>query len=240
MRVLAYYPLHYGAEYLEASIQSIYSQVEKIIILYSPNPSFGFHSEIRCPESEEQLKAIALKFDKVEWIRVDANSEHSHRGAIKQYSEGYDLLLAVDADEVWLPESLTDCLDTAYHGEFGRYNVLGFIHFWKSFGYIVADSFAPGRIYNLHKDQSKETAIWGRVYHFGYAQSQAIMDYKMSIHGHRSEIRREWPELYRNWTPESKDLHPTSYGVWPQAMAFDKNQLPEFLKQHPNFSKDVI
>lgn len=240
MKVLAYYPLHYGAEFLEASIQSIYSQVEKIIILYSPTPSFGFHTDNRCPESEQQLKDIALKFDKVQWITMSAGDEHQHRSAIWQHAEGYDLLLAVDADEVWLPESLKESLETAYNGEFGRYNILGFIHFWKSPSYIVADSFAPGRIYNLKNDRSKETAIWGKVYHFGYCQSQEIIDYKMSIHGHRSEIRREWRDLYINWTPESKDLHPTSYGVWPQAMPFDKNQLPEILKNHPNFNKEVI
>ena len=36
MKVSAYYPIHYGKEYLEASIKSIRDHVDEILILYTP------------------------------------------------------------------------------------------------------------------------------------------------------------------------------------------------------------
>jgi hypothetical protein len=242
IKTIAYYPLHYGAEYLEASIRSIYPCVDKILILYSSRPTFGYNTDLPCPETEEQLKAIALSFSKVEWINVDVQNqgEGTHRDIAFAYATGYDLLLAVDADEVWDTKSLSECLGKAYRGDAWRYNILGFKHFWKSFNHVCEDSFAPGRIFNLNRDNFHEESIWGTVYHFGYAQSKVTIDYKMSVHGHKAELRKDWPALYESWKPGDTFLHPASRQAWPEAMPFDKTALPGILKQHPNFNKDVI
>jgi glycosyltransferase involved in cell wall biosynthesis len=193
-----------------------------------------------CPETEEQLKAIAMQFDKVEWVRVNQHDEADHRNIAFSYTHGFDLLLAVDADEVWDTISLRKCLAMAVRGEVWRYNILGFINFWKSFNHVCDDFFAPGRIYNLNRRNEKETSIQGTVYHFGYAQSKATIDYKMSIHGHKSELRADWMQVYENWTPETCYLHPASLQAWELARPFNKNILPQILKQHPNFTKESI
>ena len=54
MKTLAYYPVHYGAEYLDASIRSISDQVDKIVILYTTHPSYGHGTSTPCPESESE------------------------------------------------------------------------------------------------------------------------------------------------------------------------------------------
>jgi glycosyltransferase involved in cell wall biosynthesis len=239
MRVLAYYPLHYGLEYLEASIKSIHPFVDKIIILYAKEPSFGHHTDIPCPESEWILKSIAeVASHKVEWIDISGTSEGEHRNIIFQHTKDYDLLLAVDADEVWNPSSLVDVLMKAYSGTAHRYNIAGFLNFWKSFNHVCTDGFTPARIYNLNNHDG-EGILEGLVYHFGYAQALHTIEYKIRVHGHR-DIREGWLEMYKTWTPEVQYLHPASNDIWVTAEPFDKSKLPAILKEHPNFNKETI
>jgi len=242
IKTLAYYPIHYGAEYLEASIQSIYDNVDKIVILYTSEPSYGHHTNISCPESEEEIKQVAMKAagDKLEWVNIRANAEGSHRGQIMQYTEGYDVLLAVDADEVWEPSELTKAIEETYRGRSWRRNVSGFINFWKSFDYACYDGFLPARLFKINAGNMDEETITGKIYHFGYAQSKKIMDYKFEIHGHKNEIKPGWLEnTYYAWKPGNTDIHPTCT-VWGEAVAFDKTTMPECLKNHPNYNKEII
>jgi hypothetical protein len=242
MRIVAYYPLHYGAEYLNASIKSIEPFVDKIHILYTENPSYGFHSDIKCPETEQQLKDIVFtSTNKANWHKIKAGHEGQHRDIAFQFTDGYDLLLACDADEVWEAQSLDWCLQSAMKGEAWRYNIRGFINFWKSFNHHCIDYFAPARIFNLHRNNKNEDVLNGIVYHFSCAQSKAIMDYKWTIHGHKNEIHSDWlNKTYYQWKEGDKWLHPASKTVWEEALPFDKNTLPEILKQHSNFNKKII
>ena len=54
MKTLAYIPLHYGREYLEACITSIEPHVDKILILYTESPSYGQNRGLRNPETREE------------------------------------------------------------------------------------------------------------------------------------------------------------------------------------------
>jgi hypothetical protein len=66
------------------------------------------------------------------------------------------------------------------------------------------------------------------------------MRYKYEIHGHKNELRPDWFEkTYLGWKKGQGDLHMTSIGLW-EATEFDKNLLPQVLKNHPNFDKEVI
>lgn len=241
MKVMAYYPIHYGIEYIEASIKSIENQVEKILILYSEKPSYGHGTNIDCPESENEIKDVVMSASpKVVWKKIEAYNEGNHRGIAFQESSDYDIMLTLDSDEVWNTESLEKCIKESYDGEAWRRNVTGFIHFWKSFNWVCRDGFQPARIFNLKRNNNLEVPIDGTIYHFGYAQSKRIMDYKFEIHGHKNEIKEGWLEnVYRKWNPEMKNLHPTG-DAWGQAIPFDKNTLPGFLKEHPNFNKEII
>jgi hypothetical protein len=81
-----------------------------------------------------------------------------------------------------------------------------------------------------------------KVYHFSTAQSDEIMQYKLLVHGHKSEIREGWYEdIYKAWTPDNNfpNLHLVAENLW-NATWYDKDQLPELLKTHPNFNKYVI
>lgn len=247
-KILAYCPLHYGAEYLDAAIRSIAPFVDKIVILYSPEPSYGFGTVHRCPESREQLFDIACNAidkynvpEKLQWVDMRADHEGDHRGLIYGYSEGYDGILAFDADEVFEPADVEGFINQGLDSEYRFIGVEGYINFWKSFNWVCYDGFTPIRFYNLKAAGGKDTAKC-RIYHFSTAQSFQMMDYKLKIHGHKNEIRPEWLHTtYKLWTPQNNygDLHLVAYGLW-HPVQFDKTTLPEILKQHPNYNKEEI
>ncbi|MEK6882497.1 MAG: hypothetical protein AABY22_22945 [Nanoarchaeota archaeon] len=246
IKVIAYSPIHYGAEYLKESLMSVINHVDKIVAVYSETPSYGHGTTAECPEKEMDLFKIAMDVcgDKLIWRKEKFHNEGEHRSFIYNFTEGFDLVLALDADEVFKEADgeLDNALRVAYEGDKRYYGIAGYLNFWKSFSHICTDGFTPIRITNL-KNKSGEGVVPCTIYHFSCAQSNVIMDYKYEIHGHKNEIRDNWLQnIYYKWTPENqfKFLHPTSMDIWGEAIPFDKNTLPESLKNHPNFNKHII
>ena len=241
-KVIAYCPLFYGAEYLEEAIQSVAPFVDKIIILYTDKPSYGFGTDVRCPEPESLLMGIAIgASDKVEWVKGEWGMEGEHRGAIYNYSDGYDIVLAFDADEVFNQEDLPKAIETVYSGTARYYGVEGYINFWKTFDWEVKDFFRPIRFTNLNNTWG-EAEVHQTIYHFSCCQSDMIMNFKYLVHGHKNEISDSWlKDKYYAWTPENRVqfLHPSSQQIWGDAFPFDKTTLPDSLKQHPNYNKTI-
>lgn len=232
MKTLAYIPLHYGKDYLGYAIESIKDHVDKIIILYTPTPSYGHGSQITPIESEQELKDIAFSAsNKIQWESNTYHHEGEHRNHIDKFSDGYDLVLACDADEVFA--DVEGALKQAYDQNFKRYGVNGFINFWKTFDKVCLDGFRPIRI--IKPSGSGESEVKTIVYHFGYCISEALMRYKWAIHGHADELRQNWiDEVYLS--DRTQDLHPVAIGLW-NLVPYDKNTLPELLKKHPYYDK---
>lgn len=243
-KTICYVPLHYGKEYLRESLMSVINHVDKIVVVYTETPSYGHGTSVECPEKEMELFDIAMDVckEKLVWRKEKFHMEGEHRGFIYNFTDGYDLVLAVDADEVYKEDELVKALQLAYEGDKKFYGIAGYLNFWKSFSYVLTDGFTPIRITNL-KNKSGEGVVPCTIYHFSCAQSSVIMDYKYCIHGHKNELRDNWLQnIYYKWTPENqfKFLHPTSVDIWGEVQPFDKNTLPESLKNHPNFNKHII
>lgn len=241
-RILGYIPLHYGKSYLKEAIQSLSPWVEKIIVLYTQNPSFGHGTTASCPEGREELKAIVESASsKVEWVDTNVGQEGEHRGIIFSYAEGYDGILTVDSDEVLEYNDMAHALKLCWETDKRNIGFGGYVNFWKSFNYACYDGFTPIRFINLHNG-SGQGVVPVRVYHFGYAQPDSVMKYKLLIHGHFDEIRPNWYEdIYKAWAPENNfnDLHLTSFGLW-NATPYDRFTLPQCLLDHPFFDKEFI
>lgn len=243
MKVIGYLPCHYGLEYLKESLLSVVDHVDKFVVLYSATPSYGHGAEEECPESREDIHKIASEVlgDKMVFVDVCCGNEAEHRDTIYNYTAGYDLILTIDADEVYDPEDVQNALEIAYRSDKKYIGIQGYINLWKSFDHACYDGFVPVRIINLANTDG-QGAVPMRVYHFSTAQSDVVMRYKYEIHGHKDELRPDWLEkTYFGWTREEnqKDLHPVAIGLW-NATPFDKNTLPKILKDHPNFNKEVI
>lgn len=241
-KVIAYCPLHYGREYLVEAIQSVAPFVDKIIIFYTTKPSYGFGTDVVCPDSEVELREIVLAAsDKVWWISGYWGNEGAHRNAIFNFTKGYDIVLTFDADEVFDQEDLPKSLDFVANGKERYYGVNGYVNFWKTFDWEVKDFFRPIRFINLNNEKG-ETQVDQRIYHFTCCQRDEIMNYKYLVHGHANELKKNWlNQKYYAWTPDNKVqfLHPTSDSIWGDAIMYDKSTLPEALILHPNFNKTI-
>lgn len=244
-KVIGYIPLFYGAEYLEACIKSMIPWVDKLIIVYVDKPSQGHNTSIPCPESRDQLHSIAVKAvtdmeanSKFEWHDAGTfHNESAHRNYILQYSEGYDLIFTLDADEVCEAKDMEYAIENAYNSKARHIGISGFVNFWKSFNWACYDSFLPYRFVNLHNVKGHgQTNL--RIYHFSTCQDLKTIEFKWNVSGHKNELRKDWFDIYNKWQPGlkfDKGLHPVAFDLW-EAMPFDKESLPEVLKSHPRFN----
>ena len=233
MRTLAYMPLHYGKDYLEYALHSIHDHVDEVLILYTARPSYGHVGKIPNPDSKEELFAICKKFHKVTWqevINVTRENEHRQRAITYGQNNKYDVLIAVDSDEIWKPGSVREVISEVKDSKFRFHGIAGsqWLHFWRNHKEVNTDGFYPMRAVNLNVKEASQTIIKkGFIYHMGYAISEELMRYKLSCHGHKSEIadnwfRDKWLNYERGVTTH---LHPASQDVWIETKDF-KGELP--------------
>jgi len=241
--IIAYYALHYGSDYLTYSIKSIYDQVDLIYILYASKPSHGHSTAMTNTDSRAKLEAAAYKHDpqrKIRWTDGDWAHEGKQRDSIFPIAkeQGAKLVVVVDSDEIWDRKVLSDGIQKALANN-NRTSLIKMLTLWRSFSWACYDEMAPVRM--IRPDLTTGTQyLDGRVFHFGYARALADIRYKISIHGHNNEWRKEWLAKYENWPASgNEDLHPTCRNTW-NASPFDKNLLPEFMKEHPYWDKEVI
>lgn len=243
MKILCYIPLHYGKEYLHEVIKTVDQYVDHILILYTEYPSFGHMTKLTCPDSKKELFDIAsCSSNKIEWKNIKVCTEGEHRNLAIDYAKkhNYDLVLAVDADEIWEEKDLVRVLSEAFNSTERYFKIKGFINFYRSFNTVCLDGFEPVRIINMKNSNDLYKTLNGCIYHFSLAQSTKIVKYKWTCHGHQNELRHNWlNDKYINFTAGMQDLHPVAIGLW-NPIAFDKNTLPPILKSHQNFNKDLI
>ena len=246
MRTLGFMTIHYGLEYLKESLTSIKDHVEGMVISYVHKPSHGFKTILNCPDKAEDIRKVCEEVlgNKLIWDEAEFyGAENIHRSVAKKYSQGFDLILTIDADEVFEPTEINNALNYAYTHNERYYGINGYLNFWRCFDYVCLDGFRPIRIENLNNHNSMQNLNCPlTIYHFSTAQSKAVMEYKYSCFGHANEIKADYLEkVFYKWTPENNfgDLHPVSINLW-NAVQYDKNKLPDFLKKHSNFEKTLI
>lgn len=220
MKSIACYILHYGSEYLAWSIRSVQDAVDEILILYTDQPSHGQATNLKCPDTQEQLYKEAYRFLKkpLTWMCGRWAHEGLHRDQLMREAKdrGADVMVIVDADELWETQTLKDSIKVMAAQDRKMVRVR-FMHFWKSFYFVCVDPCMPTRLINMHGDGEWYLSPQAHpVYHFGYCQPDEVIKYKMDIHGHKNEWRSCWhKDKWLNWTPGVTDVHPTcEQGFW--------------------------
>lgn len=246
MRTLGFLTIHYGKEYLRESLLSIRDHVEEMLVAYSKYPSHGQRVKQDCPDTEEEIFLICQEVlgEKLIWRRSDSYvNESHHRDMRYKHSSGYDLILTIDADEVFKEADIAGALQYAFNNKERYYGIKGYVNFWRSFNFACYDGFRPIRIENLHaSNQLQNLECPLTIYHFSTCQSEPVLRYKMKAFGHASEMRRNWfEEKYYAWRPDNQiqDIHPVSLNLW-NAVPFDRFLLPKYLQKHVNFTKELI
>lgn len=242
MKKLGFMILHQGFPYIRAAVESVYKQVDKIIILYAEKPSQGHRTDVPCPDSEGSLqREVSLFNDKIEWVRGDWTMEGQHVGAIEYYAEGYDWVWRFDSDEI-VPPGMIDAMITQAEKESVKRYLVPFQHFWRCFNKVNIDGQCPVRLFNPKGEEGEKTldseGKW-RVCHMGYAIPDVYMRYKWEISGHKPELRPEW--FKEVWEANSQEnCHPVAHGLWPHTQDFDKTTLPNALKRHKYYNQEFI
>jgi len=242
MKVVALYCLHYGSEWLFWSMRSIKDFVDDIVVVYSPVPSHGHGTEARVPDDRDTLVHLAGRFD-AKWTDILGSrweGEHRDEGASICESIGADIVLVVDHDEIWEPEHLQQSLEFVKETDARDFRI-PFQHYYRSVGWVCHDLAQPVRFHRLaDKGLAYVPGKFGKVHHYGYAQSSTLVDYKWKIHGHLGELRPNWyQEKFLDWTPGMLDVHPTNLNFW-NPEPFDRTQLVDLISDHPYYSMDII
>jgi hypothetical protein len=252
-RVAAIVVLHFGADYLRYAMRSVADVVDAYIFMYSPAPSHGHDSTLACPETQQHLAAVALETLKElnrpgEWHTGHWNSE----GA--QFQEGIshtdaEIIVKLDCDEAWSPGLLASAITQGL--ERGKHEMrVALWHYWRSFHRAFThDPAAPGRIYfRMFPRTEGSESTYNKpddcpddftIHHFGYAMSAELTNYKMSIHGHKSQFKMPWQQWVNEvFLPNRQtDVHPCGSEYWMQT---EDVTPPEFLRDHPFAALDVI
>lgn len=244
MKTVAYTALHYGREYLSYAIRSVIDAVDEYWVFYSPVGSHGSRTETPCPETIEELYDLARRAagDKLHWRNGRWTSEGAQREMILEAAPDADLILVLDADEIWPDGCAAQALRLAAREDSREFR-LPMIHFWRSFyRAIVHDPAFPVRIVQPRASaRTEQTLHTAPLCHMGYAQSARIVGYKQLVHGHRGQWRQDrWFErVFLN--PQARsDLHPVGSDYWTWEPVDPWRYLPTFMREHPYAALEVI
>lgn len=248
--VISYTALLYGSDYLDWAIQSVIDHVQEHHVIYSPIGAHGHRTDIPCPDTRDELYALALDAagDKLRWH--DAGPfpyEGAQRDSIHTYAPDADLILVLDADEIW-PEGLAESIVVNYAKTNGWGIARGrlrlpMIHYWRSFHRaILHDPAFPVRVIVPHAPPFEATVRNARpINHMGYAQRSEVVFYKQHTHGHRNEWRRDvdwFTDIYE--ANRQYDCHPVGSESWQPEEINPWDYLPLWMKSHPYADLDII
>lgn len=241
--IVAFTRLHYGADYLPYVLRSALPFVDKHLVIYTSVPTFGRYTDLPNPDSRDALlnAAQSVGSDKVLWLEgVPVEVDTALR-----YFPDADIVLELDADEIIEPALFEDIIARYERGELTDYVYrLPFLHFWRSFDYACDDPGWPMRLY-LPKNVPGEATMYptgniGRVLHFGYCRTQRDMAYKWETSVHIGELRPEWwRDIWAAFPQRLIDVHPVMRDWW-NAEPYDKARLPDFMREHPYFSLEIV
>lgn len=254
MRIIGFTEVVYGADYLYWAIRSAAPYVDAYYVAWAAEP--GRNNPYVNPDSEAVLHEAAERacreagiplvwYGKPRWP-----NRYAQRNSIFEQVPDADVIILTDADEVWQGDTVAQLAKAAYDGT-TRFTRVPFLHFWRSFGYAMADhsETLPLRAYTTrHAGQRGEpfTTLYDLppVLHFGYARTPASFWYKVPSHGHiNTPTGRRWFfEQWLNWAPGDArpDPHPYDSGRFGPVTPYDPAWLPTLLADHPYAGLDRI
>lgn len=249
-KIIAYTALHYGRDYLAYAIQSIIDYVEEYHVLYSAIGSHGHRTAIPCPETRDELYAIAsvVAGHKLRWHDGEWAHEGLQRDSIYQYAPDAAMIISLDADEIWQHSLIKSVMDYAFTVTSSippfRYMRVPFIHYWRSFHRAVMhDPAYPVRVIFPQINEKYGTETYGRgvINHMGYAQRPEIVEYKILTHGHKNEWRHDVDWFKDKYLANAQiDTHPVGSEYWNPEDIDYRDYMPRFMAYHPYAKMDVI
>jgi hypothetical protein len=254
MKTIAYTALHYGRDYLGFAIKSVIDYVDEYWVLYSAIGSHGFRTATPCPETRAELYTIAqaVAGDKLHWVDGEWAHEGLQRESITEHCPDADVILVLDADEIWGNGLVEQAIEVTSTAGFRNWR-LPMIHYWRSFyRAILYDPAYPVRIicpkkrgdeqFHPINDCTFETGTNElMINHMGYAQRPEIVRYKQLTHGHRNQWRTDCNWFEDKFMANAQvDCHPVGSEYWNPEPVDPALYMPKFMLQHPYAQMEVI
>src|SRR5689334_10084788 len=103
MKVVGFTALHYGRDYLAYAIRSIIDHIDEYHVAYTAIGSHGHRTDVKCPETRDELYAIASAAagSKLRWHDGEWPYEGAQRDSIHEYAPDADVIVVLDSDEIW-------------------------------------------------------------------------------------------------------------------------------------------
>lgn len=246
MRAVGFMTLHYGLTYAAAAIESVIEDIDALWCIYTPTPTFGFQTDAVCPDHARDLYNVCKEAAgrKFHWYAASPHqfkTEGEHCDFIYQLAPRADVVVRVDADEVWQTGLLAQALEYMRDYETVKDLRLPMAHAWRSFSrWVLNDPAFPVRVKRQTGRRDVTLTDAGRIFHFGYAERAAVVAYKERITAHRNEWRANWFE--QTFMPNRlNDVHPTMIDRWhPQEADPYALGLPDYMRSHPLANVEVI
>lgn len=244
MKTIAFTALHYGRDYLSYAMRSVIDSVSEFHVLYTDRGSHGHRTDQPCPDRKDELYALAEQAagHRLRWHEGTWNSEGEQRDAIFRLAPNADIIVVVDADEVYDDELADHAARFAWDHNIHRLR-LPFTHLWRSFykGFTKDPAYPERIILPRLPGGVKETYQTNlRVYHYGYAQRSELVRYKMLTHGHRGQFRTDvdwFSDVFM--ANRQTDCHPVGSEYW-NAEDISLGAHPMLMWSHPYSRMDVI
>jgi len=251
--IMSYTICHYGVSYLEYALRSVYPIVDKSFVFFTPHPSHGHSSNLPPLETRDEIMASipSSEWNKLTWVDTNGfyqEGEQRNYAVQTLINEGASIILNVDYDEIWEQSNLDNSIKSVWDRNITRNWLCNMLHFWRSFNFVCEDDGWPVRIIDTRHTSGLNylsPVEFGKVNHFGYAITSELLRYKMSLHGHKNEWRKDWYEkCWLPWPP-GNNVHPTNdlkengEGWW-NPKPYDKNLLPDFMRSHKWYNEELI
>ena len=247
MKVVGFTALHYGRDYLAWAIRSIIDHIDEYHVAYSAIGSHGHRSEVKCPETRAELYAIASAAagSKLRWHDGEWPHEGAQRDSIHEYAPDADVIVVLDADEIWSDWTMEGLLHHKPSTKFRRLRV-PIIHYWRSFyRAVLHDPAYPIRVIYPKVADGEETlslkSTAEPINHMGYAQRPEIVRYKQLTHGHRNEWRKDVDWFADKYMANAQtDTHPVGSEYWNPERVDPLDYMPRWMQDHPYYHMQVI
>jgi hypothetical protein len=245
VKIIAYCALHYGRDYIYWAIRSVIDHIDEFHVLYSPVGSHGHRTQQPCPDTRAELYAEAERAagDKLRWHDGTWAYEGEQRNSIHAYAPDADVILVVDADEIWHPLTVGGAISSAQlNPQYQQWRV-SIIHYWRSFHRCVLhDPAFPIRVINPRATDTREHHVVPGmpINHMGYAQRSELVEYKQHTHGHKGEWRKDdWFNTVFMANAQ-RDCHPVGSEYWNPEPVNPLDYMPEWMSEHPYFNQEII
>ncbi len=229
--------------------------VERIFILYSPEPWNAYNKEApkHFPNrSNPALLKLSPYFQKIQLVEGVWESEEEQREDCRLIAQrqGFDFLIVQDADEFYTAEDYQKNLALMRANPGYEVYQTPWINFWKSVGYALVHRHHLGvenTIYGtcplfainlkmpVHFESRRVPRAAKSVFrlpgvclHLSYVFSDLDLFTKIGTWGHAHQVNKNWFRWkWLAWHPGKRNLNPISSVEWPRAVPYTGPLPPE-------------